>query len=102
MLFKNENGEWEEGAVESEGLLYRVPYLVLPRVLLSSMSLEWQDKFMSLMDEMRAEWDWSQINDHYIVNTKKDGKFVHDELRDYRHFPNARIEALRISSEGKK
>ena len=86
---------WVEPPIEAAGLYYRVPYLVIPRVLVTEMPYEWQEKWVELARELQDAWDWSQIVNDYTVLPKRGGKFTKDELRNYRHFPMARIEELR-------
>lgn len=57
-------------------------YLVLPRVILQSMPDEWQIKFVELLQEFDAAFDWRR--DGCWVQFKDcTGRFMHDELRDY-------------------
>lgn len=84
-----------EEPIEEAGLYYRVPYLVMPRVLATNMPYEWQEKYVDLMREFQEAWDWGQIVGEYTVLPKKGGQFTKDELRDYRHFPMQRVEAIR-------
>lgn len=44
--------------------LYRTPYLVLPRLALEAMPLEWQKKFEALMNEMEEAGIQTP---HYLV-----------------------------------
>jgi hypothetical protein len=60
-------------------------YLVLPRLVLSNMPLEWQEKFVSLLDEIEETIKMpDSYTSSYIVNYKVNGKFAKDPLRDYR------------------
>lgn len=93
--YEDEDGVLNEGAIEREGLLYRVPYLVLPRVLIGNMPPQWQEDFVRLMDGMRDYWNWELIVNDYSVQAREDGKFVKDPLRNYRHFPEQELERLK-------
>ncbi|MDE3022957.1 MAG: hypothetical protein KGI54_14055 [Pseudomonadota bacterium] len=67
------------------GLTYS-SYLVLPRSILQSMPIEWQRKFVDLLEE--AQEIVCQPNDNYTVLLKdKKGKFVKDPFRNYRYPP---------------
>lgn len=61
-------------------------YLVLPRLWLETMPIEWQYKFVALLNEIPETLD---IDDEYpatyLVTCKRRGKFVKDIYRDYRH-----------------
>jgi hypothetical protein len=61
-------------------------YLVLPRLWLENMPLEWQYKFVELLNEIpeTLEID-NEYSAQYIVTCKRNGKFVKDIYRDYRH-----------------
>jgi hypothetical protein len=84
-----------EGAIEREGLLYRTSYLVLPRTLLNEMPLEWQEKFMALMEDMENSWKWYEIRNQYMVKLRVNGQFAKDPLSDYRHPNQAYIDSVR-------
>lgn len=68
---------------ESFGL-GRAAYFVVPRRTLQSMPLDWQQKFVALMDEAHATLP-SDAFPEYSVQRKDGGRFVADPLRDYRH-----------------
>lgn len=63
-------------------------YLVVPRSLLCGMPLEWQEKFVALLDEMRVVYDSSEIKDNYSVILRVGNRITADPLRDYRHPPD--------------
>jgi hypothetical protein len=87
---------WVESPIEEAAFYYRIPYLVLPRVLVTAMPYEWQEKWVELAQELQDTWDWSKIVNDYTVIPKRGGKFIKDELRDYRHFSAARLEELKL------
>ena len=63
-------------------------YLVLPRSLLCGMDEEWQTKMIELLEQMRENYDTSQIEDGYHVTLRgSGGKFKKDPLCNYRHPP---------------
>ncbi|HEL2957688.1 TPA: hypothetical protein UL931_000912 [Stenotrophomonas maltophilia] len=64
--------------------LTRAAYLVVPRRTLQSMPLEWQERFVALMDESHAHLP-AEAFPEYTVRRLDNGKFVADPLRDYRH-----------------
>ena len=64
--------------------LGRAAYLVVPRRTLQSMPLDWQERFVSLMDEAHAALPIEAFPE-YSVQRKEAGRFVADPLRDYRH-----------------
>lgn len=71
------------------GLSYSA-YLVLPRVLLCGMPVEWQRRFVRLLEQAEETYDSSKINDNYTVQLKDDNnRFVKDPYRNYRHFPKS-------------
>lgn len=71
---------------EAFGLTY-ASYLVVPRVLLAEMPLEWQKRFVEMMDQFHAEYpNW---NDDYSVHLVDENgtEIAVDPLSSYRH-PN--------------
>jgi hypothetical protein len=84
---KNKKGQWIEDPVHAWFELSRASYAVLPRVILQSMPLEWQEKFVALMDEVDEIPEMSCPKDgNYIVLVRgKDGRFCRDGLPSYRH-----------------
>lgn len=72
------------------GLTYS-NYLVLPRAALQSMPQAWQEKFVALLDELRAASDRSELQfpDRYRVHAVDNrGKWVRDPIPHYKHAPN--------------
>ncbi len=64
----------------------RASYLVLPRVLLCGMPVEWQERMVALLDEARDTYDTDAIDDNYSVTLRSDnGRFKKDPLAHYRH-----------------
>lgn len=59
-------------------------YLVLPRLMLSSMPLEWQYKFVELLEEMENSIELETgYTSYYSIQYKVNGKFATDPYRDY-------------------
>lgn len=59
-------------------------YLTLPRSVLQSMPEDWQEKFVTLLEELEDEARKHGIETpNYTVSARKDGKFVTDPYRDY-------------------
>lgn len=70
-------------------------YLTVPRLVMESMPLEWQEKMALLLKEMDDTFDWRPDHGRYWVRLKDDkGKFAKAPLDDYRH---GNIEHLRRS-----
>jgi hypothetical protein len=64
-------------------------YLVLPRLWLESMPLDWQYQFVGMLNEIPETLVIdSDYDATYMVRYKKGGKFAKDPYRDYRHLPN--------------
>lgn len=64
--------------------LGRAAYLVVPRRTLHSMPLDWQERFVALMDEAQEQLPADAFPE-YSVQRKEGGRFVADPLREYRH-----------------
>ena len=61
-------------------------YFVMPRSALQAMSVDWQKRFLGLMDEMEETFDMSEISGDYWVRRKgSNGRFLHDPFAEYRH-----------------
>lgn len=59
-------------------------YLTIPRSVLQSMPVKWQQKFVDLLVELDDTIDWRPNEGRYWVRLKDgQGRFVHDELMDY-------------------
>lgn len=77
---------------EMFGLTY-ANYFVVPRSILQSMSVRWQKRFVILQREMAALFG-PLLRDDYVVQVRgKDGRFVEDDLAQYRH--RGRIDPLK-------
>jgi hypothetical protein len=68
------------------GLTY-ASYKVLPRTLMQSMPIEWQERFVALMLELEEAYAHvsGEFPSDYLVTPKKDGKFVKETNPHYRH-----------------
>jgi len=96
MLHKNSEGQLEQGAVHGWfGLTYS-SYFVIPRVALDAMPLDWQQRFVDLMNE--ADEMGLKIPDDYTVQRRdKRGRFINDPWSNYRHPDKDVIQFLKIS-----
>jgi len=60
-------------------------YLVIPRLWLESMPIEWQHQFVSLLEKIQDTLVIdAEYTAEYIVTCKRKGKFIKDPYRDYR------------------
>jgi hypothetical protein len=84
------------------GLTY-ANYLVLPRAVLQSMPLEWQDKFVKLLREANAACQRAGIptaHAYRVQMVAANGRYVADEVPHYRYAPNLFVEhALPVCAE---
>ena len=68
--------------------LSRASYLVIQRSLLEGMPMEWQEKFVAMIEEMNEIYDTDAMNSRFLVRMRGDnGKFVSDPYMNYRHPP---------------
>lgn len=59
-------------------------YLTIPRSVLQSMPLEWQERFAACLDELDDTIDWRPPEGRYYVKLKDgQGRYVADPLADY-------------------
>ena len=60
-------------------------YLVLQRLILRSMPLDWQHRFVELLTEIEEEFDTSDVPNNFSVCARGEGgRFIKDNYRDYR------------------
>lgn len=80
------------------GLSY-ASFLVLPRVLMHEMPIEWQDKMAALLHEYDETFDTSSVCHSVIVSAKdKNNRFMKmpEYILNYRHPERDEIAQLRI------
>lgn len=59
-------------------------YLTIPRSLLQSMPVEWQQRFVECLEELDDTFDWRPREGRYWVQLKDGrGRYVEDPLMDY-------------------
>ena len=59
-------------------------YLTVPRSVLQSMPLEWQQRFVKCLDELDETIDWRPHDGRYWVQLRDHrGRLVQDPLADY-------------------
>ncbi len=59
-------------------------YLTIPRSVLQSMPQEWQARFVGLLKQLDATFDWHPKEGRYWVKLKDGkGRYVQDPLMDY-------------------
>ena len=67
-------------------------YLTIPRSVLQSMPVEWQQRFVKCLEDLDEAIDWRPPEGQYMVKLKVGGKTVNDPLMDYergrRHIPS--------------
>lgn len=73
-----------EGAVHLWfGLTYS-NYQVLPRTLLQSMPLEWQERFVGCLEELQAAfWHVEQADQFWVRAKDGSGRFITDPVPHY-------------------
>ncbi len=86
MPWDKDYGYQLDGAIHNWFELSYASYLVLPRTLLQSMPLQWQEDFVAHLEEMeRLLPDWPGPDCSIEVHLRNDqtGLFVMDPMRDY-------------------
>ncbi len=86
---RNADGEYVEDPVHAFfGLTYSA-YFVMPRLALTAMPLEWQERFVALMEEAN---DMGLETPEYYVNRRDErGRFVKDPWANYRRGNAAKL-----------
>ena len=82
-MVKDKQGRWQESPVHCWFELSYGSYFVAARSVMERMPYNWQRKFVKLMDEIDKRLEFDSPN--YIVIAKKNGRFIKDGLREYRH-----------------
>lgn len=57
-------------------------YVALPRTILQSMPGDWQERFVELMEELDAHFEWRR-DGCWVKFKNSNGRFIEDELADY-------------------
>ncbi len=85
-MIKDKDGNLRESPMhEWFGLTY-AQFLTIPRLVIESMSYEWQCEVKKLLEEMDETFDWRPTDGRYWVRLKDDkGKFSEAPLDDYRY-----------------
>lgn len=75
-----------DGAIHDHFGLSYAHFLVLPRVALQSMPLDWQEKFVKMLDEMTEELGEDHIppNGYMVTAIGHNGKFAKHQIPHYR------------------
>ena len=76
----------DDGEIHRFFALSYAQYLVLPRTVLQSMPLEWQEKFVNMVEEIGEKFpDYQPIDTTYHVQLRDDktGLFIDDPIADY-------------------
>lgn len=69
------------------GLSYS-KYLVVQRSVLEAMPVDWQGRFVGMLEEMREIIDTDKLHDKFkVLAVGERGRFVTDPHRDYRRGP---------------
>lgn len=80
------NNDYWDGPVWHAFSLTRASYAVFPRRALQSMPLEWQERFVALIDEMHAALPEEALDGDYAVNLcGPRGRYERDWRASYRH-----------------
>lgn len=59
-------------------------YLTIPRSVLQSMPIEWQERFVKCLEELDDTIEWRPNDGCYWVQLKDDkGRYMKDDLQDY-------------------
>lgn len=62
-------------------------YLVVPRSIVQSMPVKWQQRMVELLEEMKETLDIDDAPSSYWVRARDGGRFVGDPYSQYRHRP---------------
>lgn len=69
--------QWEHEAIHLWFNLTYANYLVLPRAVLQSMPDEWQERFVTCLDELdRHGFDWEPPPSYLVTARDVNGRFI--------------------------
>lgn len=64
--------------------LSRAQYLTVPRSVLQSMPVEWQERFVKCLEELDDTIDWRpQSGCYWVILKDSQGRYMHDDFHDY-------------------
>jgi len=83
-MFDNDAAERLDGPIHLWFNLTYANYLTLPRSLMQSMSVEWQEKMVALLEEMREAYPDQEWPPSYRVSAiDYNGRFIRDPVPHY-------------------
>jgi hypothetical protein len=59
-------------------------FLTVPRLVMQSMPLEWQEKMAALLQEMDDTFDWRPEGRYWVKLKDANGRYCEAPLNDYR------------------
>lgn len=74
-------------------------YFVKQRSVLEAMPVEWQRRFVALIEELAATVDLEQIPNEFWIRATKGKRFLEDPWSDYRHGPAVPMKAIKVVSD---
>lgn len=84
-----------DGPVHGWFELSYAQYLTIPRSVLQSMPVGWQERFVECLEQLDAELPWRPEDGRYWVELRDGGgRKRTDPCRDYRHAPMWTSESL--------
>jgi hypothetical protein len=76
-------------------------YLTIPRSVLQSMPVYWQERFVKCLQELDEALPWRPSEGRYYVQLRNDkGYFARDPLSDYRHVGRYTADRLKELGRG--
>lgn len=83
---KDEQGNYVDSPIHAWFEFSYSQFLTAPRLVMESMPYKWQQKMVTLLQEMDATFDWRPKEGRYWVQLKNgQGQFCAAPLTDYRH-----------------
>lgn len=88
-----------DGPVWSWFSLSYAAYAVMPRAVLCMMPVDWQKRFVALMDELTETLTWNGTSDYTVQIRDKNGRFADDPLANYKYLSKGLIKRKGIDNE---
>lgn len=80
---KNDKAPVEDGAIHTWFSLSYSNYMVLHRSLLQSMPLDWQQRFVNMLEELHERFSDVPQADSYWVRARDGNRFISDPVPHY-------------------
>jgi hypothetical protein len=102
VILKNKDDQYFDSPISEWFELSHAQFLTVPRLVMESTPLEWQEKMKALLVEMDETFNWRPEEGRYWVKLKDDnGRYCDAPLNDYRHGDIEHLRYKKAKAEAK-